>query len=166
MVWFCWGCTASCGWNVRCVGVRGDAWSVMLSPCNTPSLPGGGKNVQHAEPLDDAFKIYTEKATKARHRQERQKQRHNQNHQQTNQATPKQPTNSTTNLCTKHPTHHTHQPAGCSTPPPLTHKSQRTSAVSHKRPTLIQGQEKVPTTSQQPYCTHPCRHFKPSTITT
>ena len=30
-----WGCTASCGWNVRCVGVRGDAWSVMLSPCNT-----------------------------------------------------------------------------------------------------------------------------------
>ena len=21
--------------NVRCVGVRGDAWSVMLSPCNT-----------------------------------------------------------------------------------------------------------------------------------
>ena len=51
---------------------------------------------------------YTEKATKARHRQERQKQRHNQNHQQTNQATPKQPTNNTTNLCTKHPTHHTH----------------------------------------------------------
>ena len=35
MVWFRWGCTASCGWNVRCVGVRGDAWSVMLSPCNT-----------------------------------------------------------------------------------------------------------------------------------
>ena len=21
--------------HVRCVGVRGDAWSVMLSPCNT-----------------------------------------------------------------------------------------------------------------------------------
>ena len=35
MVWFRWGCTASCGWNVRCVGVRGDPWSVMLSPCNT-----------------------------------------------------------------------------------------------------------------------------------
>ena len=35
MVWFRWGCTASCSWNVRCVGVRGDAWSVMLSPCNT-----------------------------------------------------------------------------------------------------------------------------------
>ena len=35
MVWFRCGCTASCGWNVRCVGVRGDAWSVMLSPCNT-----------------------------------------------------------------------------------------------------------------------------------
>ena len=34
-VWFGVGCTASCGWNVRCVGVRGDAWSVMLSPCNT-----------------------------------------------------------------------------------------------------------------------------------
>ena len=30
MVWFRWGCTASCGWNVRCVGVRGDAWSVSL----------------------------------------------------------------------------------------------------------------------------------------
>ena len=29
------GCTASCGWHVRCVGVRGDAWSVLLSPCNT-----------------------------------------------------------------------------------------------------------------------------------
>ena len=50
---------------------------------------------------------YTEKATKAWHRQERQKQRHNQNHHQTNQATSKQPTNSTTNLCTKHPTHDT-----------------------------------------------------------
>ena len=25
----------ACGWNVRCVGVWGDAWSVMLSPCNT-----------------------------------------------------------------------------------------------------------------------------------
>ena len=35
MVWFRWGCTASCGRNVRCVGVRGDAWSVLLSPCNT-----------------------------------------------------------------------------------------------------------------------------------
>ena len=35
MVWFRWGCTASCGWNVRCVGVRRDAWPVMLSPCNT-----------------------------------------------------------------------------------------------------------------------------------
>ena len=35
MVWFRWGCTAFCGWNVRFVGVRGDAWSVMLSPCNT-----------------------------------------------------------------------------------------------------------------------------------
>ena len=35
MVWFRWGCTASCGWHVRCVGVRGDAWSVLLSPCNT-----------------------------------------------------------------------------------------------------------------------------------
>ena len=38
MVWFRWGCTASCGWNVRCVGVRGDTWSVMLSPCNTPTI--------------------------------------------------------------------------------------------------------------------------------
>ena len=37
-VWFGVGCTASCGWNVRCVGVRGDAWSVMLSPCNTYKL--------------------------------------------------------------------------------------------------------------------------------
>ena len=37
MVWFRWGCTASCGWNVRCVGVRGDAWPVLLSPCNTNS---------------------------------------------------------------------------------------------------------------------------------
>ena len=54
---------------------------------------------------------YTEEATKARHYQEREKQRHNQNHQQTNQATPKQPTNNTANLRTKHPTHHTHQPA-------------------------------------------------------
>ena len=35
MVWFRWGCTASCGWHVRCFGVRGDAWSVLLSPCNT-----------------------------------------------------------------------------------------------------------------------------------
>ena len=31
-------CTASCGWNVRCAGVRGNAWSVMLSPCNTSSV--------------------------------------------------------------------------------------------------------------------------------
>ena len=54
---------------------------------------------------------YTEKATKARHRQERQKQRHNQDQQQSNNATPKQPTNNTRNLCTKHPTHHTRQPA-------------------------------------------------------
>ena len=30
---------ASCGWHVRCVGVRGDAWSVMLSPCNTDQAP-------------------------------------------------------------------------------------------------------------------------------
>ena len=37
MVWFRWGCTASCGWNVRCVGVRGGAWPVFLSPCNTDS---------------------------------------------------------------------------------------------------------------------------------
>ena len=28
-------CHTCFGWNVRCVGVRGDAWSVMLSPCNT-----------------------------------------------------------------------------------------------------------------------------------
>ena len=35
MVWFRWGCTASCGWNVRCVGVRGDAWPV-LRWCYTP----------------------------------------------------------------------------------------------------------------------------------
>ena len=35
MVWFRWGCAASCGWIVRCVGVRGDAWPVLLSPCNT-----------------------------------------------------------------------------------------------------------------------------------
>ena len=51
MVWFRWGCTASCGWNVRCVGVRGDAWSVMLSPCNTENeerakqYPGTSKNM-------------------------------------------------------------------------------------------------------------------------
>ena len=38
-----------------------------------------------------------------------------------------------------------------STPPPLIPKSQRTSAVSRKRPTLFQGQHKVPTTIQQPY---------------
>ena len=38
MVWFRWGCTASCGWHVRCVGVRGDAWSVLLSPCNTRGM--------------------------------------------------------------------------------------------------------------------------------
>ena len=37
-----------------------------------------------------------------------------------------------------------------STPPPSTHKSQRTSAVSRKRPTLIQGQDKCP----QQYSTH------------
>ena len=35
MVWFRWGCTASCGWNVRCVGVQGGAWPVLLSPCTT-----------------------------------------------------------------------------------------------------------------------------------
>ena len=120
--------------------------------------------------LTDGAVCYTEKATKARYRQGRQKQRHKQDHQQTNQATPKQPTNNTTNLCTKHPTHHTHKPARFTftsgPPPPLTHKSQRTSAVSRKRPTHIQRQDKVPTTTQHPYCKHPCRHVKPSTITT
>ena len=91
-------------------------------------------------------RCYTEKATKARHRQERQKQRHNQNHQPTkphpnSQRTPLHtcapgagvcvgvrgdawsvmlsPCNTpvhlelspcNTHLCTKHPTHHTHQP--------------------------------------------------------
>ena len=35
MVWFRLGYTTSCGWNVRCVGVRGSAWPVLLSPCNT-----------------------------------------------------------------------------------------------------------------------------------
>ena len=39
-------CTASCGWNVRCVGVRGDAWSVMLSPCNTNKR----NDMQHTPP--------------------------------------------------------------------------------------------------------------------
>ena len=29
------GCTASCGWHMRCIVVRGDAWPVLLSPCNT-----------------------------------------------------------------------------------------------------------------------------------
>ena len=48
MVWFRWGCTASCGWNVRCVGVRGDAWSVLLSPCNTDPSPAGSSG----EPSD------------------------------------------------------------------------------------------------------------------
>ena len=44
-MWFRWGCTASCGWHVRCVGVRGNAWSVLLSPCNTLN---GDKHVPHA----------------------------------------------------------------------------------------------------------------------
>ena len=47
MVWFRWGCTASCGWNVRCVGVRGDAWSVLLSPCNTKK--SATRRQQHSE---------------------------------------------------------------------------------------------------------------------
>ena len=34
-VWFGFVRAASCGWNVRRVGVRGDAWPVLLSPCNT-----------------------------------------------------------------------------------------------------------------------------------
>ena len=35
MIWFCWGCTASCGWHMRCIVIRGDAWLVLHSPCNT-----------------------------------------------------------------------------------------------------------------------------------
>ena len=48
MVWFRCGCSACCGWNVRCVGVRGDAWLVLLSPCNTYiSLPSICQKQQH-----------------------------------------------------------------------------------------------------------------------
>ena len=57
MVWFRWACTASCGWNVRCVGVRGDAWSVMLSPCNTvvESLPAAAIDMH--EPNEVLFAL-------------------------------------------------------------------------------------------------------------
>ena len=46
MVWFRWGCPASCGWKVRCVGVRGDAWPVLLSPCNTHHTAAGTPSVR------------------------------------------------------------------------------------------------------------------------
>ena len=35
MGWYRWVCTASCGWHMRCIVVRGDAWPLLLSPCNT-----------------------------------------------------------------------------------------------------------------------------------
>ena len=35
MVWFRWVCTASCDWHMRCTVGRGDAWPLLLSPCNT-----------------------------------------------------------------------------------------------------------------------------------
>ena len=28
-------CNASCGWHMRCIVVQGDAWPLLLSPCNT-----------------------------------------------------------------------------------------------------------------------------------
>ena len=80
-------------------------------------------------------------------------------------AQSKQPTNQPSHTQTANeqqykPVHQTSdaQRTSISTPPPLTHKSQRPSAVSRKRPSLIQGQDKVPTTTQHPYCTHPGRH--------
>ena len=45
MIWFCWGCTASCGWHMRCIVIRGDAWLVLLSPCNTnPMQPASHRS--------------------------------------------------------------------------------------------------------------------------
>ena len=35
MVWFRWVCTASCGRHMHCIVVRGDAWPMLLCPCNT-----------------------------------------------------------------------------------------------------------------------------------
>ena len=98
-----------------------------------------------------ALTCYTEKATKARHRQERQ-----------NNGTLKPPTDQPSHTQTANEQHYkpVHQTSdaphtSASTPPPLTHKSQCTSAASRKPPTLIQGQDKVPTTTQHPYCRHP-----------
>ena len=31
---FCQACTASCGCYKHCVHIRGDAWPMLLSPCN------------------------------------------------------------------------------------------------------------------------------------
>ena len=90
-----------------------------------------------------------------------------------NNGTSKPPTNQPSHTQTANEQHYkpVHQTSDAphtsdSTPTPLTHKSQRTSAVSRKRPTLLQGEDNVLTTTQQPYCTRPCRHVKPSTITT
>ena len=35
LAWFGSVCTASCGCHVHCIVVRGDAWPMLLSPCNT-----------------------------------------------------------------------------------------------------------------------------------
>ena len=78
---------------------------VSVSPCRPPTSQNKVTCTSSR-----ILTCYTEKATKAWRRQQRQKQWHNQNHQQTNQATTKQPTNNTINLRTKHLTQHTHQP--------------------------------------------------------
>ena len=44
MTWFRSGCTASCGWHMCCIVVRGDAWPVLLSPCNTWKVQLGGND--------------------------------------------------------------------------------------------------------------------------
>ena len=49
MVWFRWGCTASCGKNVRCVG-GGNAWSVLPSPCNTNPMQSASRRDSHTHP--------------------------------------------------------------------------------------------------------------------
>ena len=74
----------------------------------------------------------TEKATEAKHHQERQKQWHKQNHQQSNHAATKQPTNRPRSyICNV--THHT----AAGTPSLRMHNAQRTSTV--KCPPLFAG---------------------------
>ena len=44
-------CTASCGWHMRCIVVRGDAWPLLLSPCNTHAQTRHRLTTQPALPL-------------------------------------------------------------------------------------------------------------------